>query len=520
MASPSIPRLSDLRLSPAQRKAALRDLAEFESFCKTLRTLQGKPLRLHPFQRLLLVPYFAGFRETLAMLPKGNGKTTLFAALAVFHMKTVEVPEVFVGAANRRQADVLYKAASRFAAQVGLHRSPGYQELRVEKDAAAGYLKVLSSDRAERGELEGIGPTLALVDEPHAHQNDAIYSACHGGLHKRDGRMGSFSTAGSDEDGLLGRLRKSALALPRLSRDGALTVACSDEFAFLEWALPEGADPDDLDAVKEANPLVSKAELAKIRESPSMTPARWSRYHCNRFADADDAWIPREVWAELVAEGAPLAGTRVVLGFDGSYARDCTALVGCTLDGHIFVLGIWHPGDGRKVPRGEVAKAVDTAFETFNVLELACDPPGWHAELEEWGRIYEDAVLRFETNQPSHMMPAVDRFHAAVVERRLTHDGNPVLARHVANCRARERANGVALAKAGETQKIDAAVAAVIAYERAMWHATNEAPEPWVLVDDDEPEPQPAASDKTVNILPGPARRAREAARAAARAAE
>jgi hypothetical protein len=51
-------------------------------------------------------------------------------------------------------------------------------------------------------------------------------------------------------------------------------------------------------------------------------------------------------------------GERVVLGFDGSYARDATALIGCTLDGHLFVLEIWErpesAGKDWRVPRREV----------------------------------------------------------------------------------------------------------------------------------------------------------------------
>src|SRR5205814_3184242 len=43
----------------------------------------------------------------------------------------------------------------------------------------------------------------------------------------------------------------------------------------------------------------------------------------------------------LVRTVAP--GTRVTIGFDGSLARDTTAIVGCTLDSipHLFVIGCW-----------------------------------------------------------------------------------------------------------------------------------------------------------------------------------
>jgi hypothetical protein len=69
----------------------------------------------------------------------------------------------------------------------------------------------------------------------------------------------------------------------------------------------------------------------------------------------------------------------VVLGFDGFYARDATALIGCTLDGRLFVLEIWErpesAGKDWRVPRREVEAVIARAFEDFDVLELAADPP-------------------------------------------------------------------------------------------------------------------------------------------------
>jgi phage terminase large subunit-like protein len=53
--------------------------------------------------------------ELLVLLPKGNYKTTLFAALAVFHTLTVQNANCFIGAADKLQADEMYRFASHFA---------------------------------------------------------------------------------------------------------------------------------------------------------------------------------------------------------------------------------------------------------------------------------------------------------------------------------------------------------------------------------------------------------------------
>ena len=69
----------------------------------------------------------------------------------------------------------------------------------------------------------------------------------------------------------------------------------------------------------------------------------------------------------------------------------------------------------------------------------------------------------------------------------LTHDGNPTLARHLRNAVTKRKVGGDVITKEStdSPRKIDAAIAAVVAYERACWHAANApdvAPEPDFLV--------------------------------------
>lgn len=133
------------------------------------------------------------------------------------------------------------------------------------------------------------------------------------------------------------------------------------------------------------------------------------------WAESDDVWLPARAWAARTGGDKPEPGEKVVLGFDGSYRRDATALIGCTLDGHLFVVGVWERPAGAPddwtVPRCEVDATLADAMKTYDVLELACDPPGWHREIDEWDQTYE-VVLLFETNRPREMAPACDRFRS------------------------------------------------------------------------------------------------------------
>jgi phage terminase large subunit-like protein len=84
-------------------------------------------------------------------------------------------------------------------------------------------------------------------------------------------------------------------------------------------------------------------------------------------------------------------------------------------------------------------------------------------------------VVDFPTAVRARMAPACDRFRVAVLEGDLSHDGDPVLARHVGHCVAKETPFGTIIGKEhpDSPRKIDAAVAAVVAFERAAWHSAR-----------------------------------------------
>ena len=68
------------------------------------------------------------------------------------------------------------------------------------------------------------------------------------------------------------------------------------------------------------------------------------------------------------------------------------------------------------------------------------------------------------------MAEAASRFYSAVTSGQLSHSGDQRLARHVANAVLRETRAGGYITKDGKNspRKIDAAVAAVMAHERAL----------------------------------------------------
>jgi phage terminase large subunit-like protein len=477
MKTAEIPNFDLLGLSEDQIESATAAINDFESFCADLETTEGQPLTLEPFQRLIIASYFAGFSEVLALIPKGNGKTVLLAALAVHHLKTTNAAEAYIGASSAAQAQKMYREASRFARQVDLLPFPGYMEIRVHKDPSFGYLRVLASDKADRGSLEGIGPTLGLVDELHAHVNDALYAAMHGALHKRDGRMLTISTAGSDEDSVLGRIRAKAFELPSVDRDEALTIAHDDAFVMFEWAVAEGADLDDLEVVKTANPasFVTLEKLKRIKASPSMTPSRWSRYHSNVWTPAQDQWLPAGVWDACYDADAKIPeGADVYLGVDVGIKKDTSAIAvlhkredeRIVVEAHVFAPDGDQPLDLSKL-EGKIREIADR----YRVMSVSYDR--WTFERSAQ-MLSDEGLLMVEfpmTNDRT--VPASNRLYEAIQQHRVVHDGNPVLAAHVKAGATRDTERGWRLTKGKSKKPIDALIATMIAFPQADQSSTG-----------------------------------------------
>jgi phage terminase large subunit-like protein len=181
------------------------------------------------------------------------------------------------------------------------------------------------------------------------------------------------------------------------------------------------------------------------------------------------------MWDTRKSDRALVPGERLILGFDGSASGDSTALVACTLDGFIAPIKVWNKPDalGWRVPRAEVTQAVDDAFATYDVLELACDPWGWRSEIEDWAKRHgERKVVEYNTGFRNRMGPATDRLYAAVVDGTMTHNGDKTLSLHVSQTVAVQTAIGAIVSKdkRNSPRKIDAAVAAIVAWDRAAWH--------------------------------------------------
>lgn len=450
-------------------------LRDFGTFCKKLVVDSGRKLQVETFQRILLKDYFSGATETVAILPKKNGKTTLLSALALYHLTKVEQAECVIAAASRDQAKILFNQAAKMVRASGLEGDgpgqfeilSGFREIRYQGDQFC-VMRVLAADAAT---ADGVIPTLALVDELHRHKSAELYGVFTDGLGPRDGQIITISTAGSDPDSALGVLRDQAYE-QGVKRVGPYRKATSSDGSFVlhEWALDEDKDDiEDFDVVAEANPASwqTAAALRRRRESPSMTDWRWKRFACGIWTDVEEPWIDEAEWDACKGDPALDLARHWTIGVDIGQVFDSSAVVTVgVVDGKIHVRSrIWDPQPGKPLTVGQVEAHVFAEAESGRVREIGYDPMRFNRSAE----VLEERGLKMVEFPQTHgrMVPASNTLYDLVREGKIVHDGDPGLKKHVMAGIAAETDAGWRISKKKSKAKIDALIALAIAADIA-----------------------------------------------------
>jgi phage terminase large subunit-like protein len=448
-------------------------LQAFARFCRELILEDGSRFRLERFQRTMLEAHFDGAIELVIVIPKKNGKTTLLAALALFHLRTWPAAEVVIGASSRDQARILFKQAAGLVHRSGLGGDfdvkSGLNELRLRGGTKDGpRIRVLAADA---GTADGVIPTLALVDELHRHPSGDLYGVFRDGLGPRQGLMVTISTAGATLDSPLGLLRAAALAMEGVIRDDARkhTFARSQDghFVLHEWSLAPTDDVDDLRTVVLANPASwqTMKALRRRHDSPSMTPWQWRRFACGIWTEGEEPWIRPELWDALKDPGLELEPDEPVwIGVDVGVRNDSTAVVTVAAreGGSVAVKArVLKPGS-EGIALEAVERAVREACEGRNVRAVLYDPWRFQRSAEILG---EEGLPVVEFPQsPERMANASENLFRLIETGMLAHDGDPVLRAHVVAGVTKQTERGWRLVKDPKLARpIDALIALAMA---------------------------------------------------------
>lgn len=444
----------------SQVKAGLPPVSD--GICEWVERVTGDSL--YPWQAQELQVLTAERRPRVGYIQVGrkNGKTRLAALVALVDACTKERRHVYAISDSERNLNSTLMRELRdlvFGSPV-LEAAVNVYQNKFEVPSTGSFIESRPNNFQAS---QGINPHTVLFDEVHLQKNPDTWSGMQmAGAARPDALLLGITTPGYD-------LTSLAHSLYEQVRSGAPGL-----YGRIFEADP-AADIDDEEAWRQANPCFDRPGFAEaMRFDRGILPEHeFRRFRLGQWTASDQAWLPYGAWSACAAPGAPSPspGTKIWLGFDGSYSGDSTALVGVTDELHVFVVGCWeNPGRaGWRVPRDQVIEKVAEAFDVWKVAEMLCDPPYWGAEIAQWATRWRNKVVEFPTYSRARMAPACTTFYSAVMEQTLSHDGDPRLARHVSNAVVKESPLGSYITKADKDSpaKIDLAVAAVIAYQAA-----------------------------------------------------
>jgi phage terminase large subunit-like protein len=446
----------------------------------------GSPLVLRDWQKELIRHVFAGdgntYRAKVSVLglPRKNGKSALGSIFGLYSLILgARGAEVYSVAAEKEQARIVFADAKRMVeASPELSGITKLYRDAIELPTAGSVYRVLS---AEAYTKEGLNPSAIIFDELHAQPNRDLFDVMSLAMGSRpSANLIAITTAGMRTDS---RGEDSiAYSLYNYGKKIVSGEQKDDSFFMAWWEAPEGADHRERTTWELANPGFGDICSAEDFESAvRRTPESEFRIkRCNQWVNTKSAWLPAGAWADLEEEFELLPTDEYVLGFDGSWKNDSTALVAVILPRteddvyRAFRVASWEKDfalddDSWIVDKGAVSKTViEFFFANPNCRELVCDPAYWQDEMFQWA----DAGIQVVEypNTISRTVPATAKLFEAIMNKKLRHNGDPSLARHLDNCILKiDNSRGARITKdyRNPKLKIDLAIALLMAYDRA-----------------------------------------------------
>ena len=186
--------------------------------------------------------------------------------------------------------------------------------------------------------------------------------------------------------------------------------------------------------------------IVSLYNAPDTDRAYWERVWLNRRVQAGRQAFDVDMWRQLgrSEDALPAARELITVGFDGAQYRDATALIAThILSGFQWPLGIWErppamegEDDDWEAPRDEIDATLTEAVKHWRVIRAYLDPPYWEGLVSDWqGRWGDKTFSEWRTNRPRQMSEALRGYQGAMRSGELTHNGDPVYARHIGNAR-------------------------------------------------------------------------------------
>ena len=492
------------------KEAANRAVCFIESLKHTDGVWYKKPFELLNWQEQIIRDVFGilkpnGYRQfntAYIEIPKKQGKSELAAAVALLLTcgDFEEGAQVYGCAADRNQAKIVFNVAKKMVElNKSLKKAVKISESKNRIEYKNNFYQVLS---AEAYSKHGFNIHGVVFDELHAQPNRKLYDVMTKGSGdaRKQPLFFLITTAGDDTNSICYEVHQKAM-----------DILEGRKIDPTFYPVIYGADPDDdwtdPEVWKKANPSLGvTVDIEKVRaacESAKQMPSEENSFRqlrLNQWVKQEKRWMPMLKYDDCYVDFNPedLEGRVCYGGLDLSSSMDITAFVLVfppqeNEDKYHVLPYFWIPEENMKqrvnrdhvpydlwpsqgylkttegnvIHYGYIESFIEELGKKYNIKEIAFDR--WGAvqmtqNLENMGFTVVPFGQGFKD-----MSPPTKELMNLVVGKRIAHNGNPVLHWMMDNISIREDpAGNIKMDKSKSVEKIDGAVATVMALDRAI----------------------------------------------------
>jgi phage terminase large subunit-like protein len=436
------------------------------------------------------------YRESLAGIPRKNGKSTLAAGLVLLELTAMgrQGAQIYSAAQSRDQAALVYNMAARMvrgSRHLAKKLDPINSTKRITYKAKGNFYRAIPADA---GPVHGTKPAVVIFDELHTQRTRDLYDALKTGQGATpDPLFVSITTAGHDRHSICYDVWNTA----RQVRDRQIDA---DYFLPLLYELGDDEDWQDESTWHKCNPNLGvsiqldpflRDECQHAKESPGYENT-FRNLYLNQWTQQDVRWLSMDKWDACGETKLPdLAGLDCFLGVDLSTTTDITAVVAVftAQDGGVYVLPhFWIPEDtmrqkenldrvpysawvrsghvttvpGNWIEYNPIREYINDLHQTYNVRKVAIDR--WNASQFTQDLMGDGFDVEFFGQGFASMSAPAKEMERLVLAGQLYHANNPVLHWMAGNVAKEEDAAGnIKPSKKVSTQRIDGIVATVMA---------------------------------------------------------
>jgi phage terminase large subunit-like protein len=506
------------KFDPAEAEKKLK-LIELMPHTKGEWAFKRQLVTLEPWQKFGLACTFGWkknasgkrrFRESYWEVPRKNGKSVIAAGVGIsmFVLDAEFGAEIYSGATTEKQAWEVFRPA-----RLMVKRSPMLMEAAGIEVNASNMNKPEDGSRFEPligNPGDGASPSCAIIDEYHEHDSAALYETMLTGMGaRRQPLVLIITTAGANIEGPCYDKRRQVIEM----LEG--TVPDDELFGWI-FTIDEGDDWTDPAVLAKANPNMGVSVYREYLESQQQKAIRTARFtntfktkHLNVWTSAKTGFYNLEKWRAcedktLTAE--QFEDQSCTLAFDLARKLDMNSMARLytrEIDGlrHYYSIApkFWVPEDtvrdtdnkrmaerfqawvnaglleetqGAEVDYREI---LAEALDVNRVSPVDASPIDPHGATALGHQLDDEGLSPITVTQNyTNMSAPMKELEAAIASGRFHHDGNPIMTWCVSNVIAKYLPGNddvVRPIKQGEDNKIDGAVALIMAIGRAMLHS-------------------------------------------------